>query len=69
VQGLPERHMTLKSMGNLMSVRLDLLEKQGKKFIKDWKGGSSIYGEPLYVDISLIKGDNYLSYCWNYFLK
>jgi hypothetical protein len=58
-------------------------KKARKKNInKEWKGGSSISGKRFYVDISSIKGtsfggakfwaliiDNFLSYCWSYFLK
>jgi hypothetical protein len=58
-------------------------EVTGNKNInKEWKGGSLIRGERLYVDISSMKGtsfdgakfwvliiDDFSSYCWSYFLK
>ena len=53
-----------------------------KNVNKDWKGGSLIAGERLYVDISSIQGvsfggskfwalivDDYSGYCWSYFMK
>jgi len=53
-----------------------------KNVNKDWKGGSNVPGERLYVDISSIKGksfgraqfwalivDDFSGYCWSYFLK
>jgi hypothetical protein len=53
-----------------------------KNINKEWKEGSLIRGERLYVDISSIKGtsfgkakfwaliiDDFSSYCWSYFLK
>jgi hypothetical protein len=53
-----------------------------KNISKEWKGGISIREECLYVDIKSIKGtsfggsklwaliiDDFLSYCWSYFLK
>jgi hypothetical protein len=49
---------------------------------KDWKGGSKVPGERVYLDISSIKGENYggscfwslvvddhTDYCWSLFLK
>jgi hypothetical protein len=53
-----------------------------KNINKQWKGGSSVPGERLYVDISSIQGvsfggakfwalvvDDFSGYCWSYFLK
>ena len=53
-----------------------------KNVAKEWKGGSLIPGERLYIDISSIKNesfggskfwvlivDNYTDYCWSLFLK
>jgi transposase InsO family protein len=53
-----------------------------KNINKQWKGGSSVPGERLYVDISSIQGlsfgrakfwalivDDFSGYCWSYFLR
>jgi hypothetical protein len=53
-----------------------------KNINKQWKGGSSVPGERLYVDISSIQGisfggakfwalivDAFSGYCWSYFLR
>jgi hypothetical protein len=53
-----------------------------KNLNKDWKGGSEVPGEGLYLDISSIKDtsyggskfwalivDDYTDYCWSIFLK
>jgi hypothetical protein len=53
-----------------------------KNINRDWKGGSVITGERLYVDFSSIKGESYggskfwafvvndySNYCWSYFLN
>jgi hypothetical protein len=80
--------LTGKAYGYEVTGKFDVCEacsvsKARQKTInKEWKGGSSIRGERLYVDISSIKGtsfgetkfwaliiDDFSSYCWSYFLK
>jgi hypothetical protein len=58
------------------------LKARQKNVKKEWKGGSQIFGERLYIDISSIKNEsysaskfwalivnNYTDYCWTLFLK
>jgi hypothetical protein len=81
--GLLERHIGYEVTGKFDVFEACSVAKERQKNInKEWKGGSSIRGEHLYVDISSIKGtsfsgskfwaliiDDFSSYCWSYFLK
>jgi hypothetical protein len=80
--------LTGKAYGYDVTGRFDVCEAcsvgkaRQKNINKEWKRGSLIRGERLYIDISSIKGtsfggskfwaliiDDFLSYCWSYFLK
>jgi hypothetical protein len=80
--------MTGKALGNEVIGTFDTCETcsigkaKQKNINKQWKGGSSVSGERLYVDMSSIQGvsfggatfwalvvDDFLSYCWSYFLR
>jgi hypothetical protein len=80
--------LTGKAYGYEVTGKFDVCEAcsvgkaRQKNINKEWKGGSSISGERLYVEINSIKGtsfggakfwaliiDDFSSYCWSYFLK
>jgi hypothetical protein len=57
-------------------------EARQRNINKDWKGGSQVPGERVYLDISSVKGESYggsyfwalvvddhTDYCWSLFLK
>jgi hypothetical protein len=60
----------------------DIAKARQKNINKDWKGGSQVPGERLYLDISSVRDasyggskfwalivDNYIDFCWSIFLK
>jgi hypothetical protein len=60
----------------------EVAKARQKNFNKDWKGGSQVSGERVYLDISSIRDesygsscfwallvDDYTDYCWRIFLK
>jgi hypothetical protein len=78
--------LTGKAYGYEIIVKFDVCEAcsvgkaRQKNINKEWKGGSSIRGERLYVDISSFKEtsfvgskfwaliiDDFFSYCWSHF--